>query len=399
MLKRKLFGPVWEHLPQKEHTIVVGPRQAGKSTLLRQLRDALAAMGRPVALLNLERSDVRQALDERPENLFSFCPLPAEGTVTVFVDEIQYLRDPSNFLKLLYDEYAGRLKIVATGSSAFYIDRGFKDSLAGRKRIFELYTLDFEEFLLFSGLDELSSQLADLRSGRIQRSGQEAMLTAALGQYAVYGGYPAVVLEQRLSDKEERLYELRDAFVKRDILESGVADEQRFYRLMALLAGQTGSLLNVHELAKVLRMNADTVERHLYVLQKCFHLALLRPFFANLTKELVKMPKAYFQDIGLRNALLNNFSPFPVRSDKGALLESLGFLHLHRLYGPDRLHYWRTADGHEVDFVVQEQFGQGFAWEMKSDPSAEISSKYQKFVRTYPNFPLRMVGPTEWLLG
>jgi predicted AAA+ superfamily ATPase len=399
MLKRKLYDRVWAHLPQREHTIVVGPRQTGKSTMLRQLRDALVATGQPVALLNLERSDVRLALDEQPENLFSFCPLPVEGTTTVFIDEIQYLRDPSNFLKLLYDEYAGRLKIVATGSSAFYIDRQFKDSLAGRKRIFELYTLDFEEFLHFSGLDDLSGQLADLRSGRIQQSSHEGLLVAALGQYLVYGGYPAVVLEPRSSDKEERLYELRDAFVKRDILESGVADDQRFYRLMALLAGQTGSLLNANELAKVLRMNAATVERHLYVLQKCFHIALLRPFFANLTKELVKMPKVYFQDLGLRNALLNNFSPFPLRPDKGALLENLGFLYLHRLYGPDRLHYWRTADGHEVDFVVQEQFDRGFAWEMKSDASAEIPAKYQKFVRTYPDYPLRLVGMVEWLRG
>ncbi len=262
-----------------------------------------------------------------------------------------------------------------------------------------MYTLDFEEFLHFSGLDDLSGQLADLRAGRIQQSSREALLVAALGQYMVYGGYPAVVLEPRSSDKEERLYELRNAFVKRDVLESDVADDQRFYRLMALLAGQTGSLLNANELAKVLRMNAATVERHLYVHQKCFHISLLRAFFAHLTKELVKMPKVYFHDLGLRNALLNHFSPFPLRPDKGALLESLGFLHLHRLYGSDRLHYWRTADGHEVDFVLQEQVDSGFAWEMKSDVSTEIPAKYQKFIRTYPNFPLRLVGVLDWLRG
>ncbi len=397
---RKKYHELMAHLPQRELTVLIGARQTGKSTLLKQLADALTASGETLVLLNLERKEILLDLNQNPENIFKYLPHRNEGRVFALIDEIQYLDDPAHFLKLLYDEHADRLKLVATGSSAFYIDRQFRDSLAGRKKIFELQTLDFEEFLMFREQEEELKELQRLRLGEVEKSAAEPRLWAALESYMTYGGYPAVVLEKDPKQKVERLHDLRDSFVKRDMLESGVSDETRFFRLMILLASQIGNLLNTNELSNTLQLPRATTDYFLYVLQKCFHLGLVRPFYQNLRKELVKMPKAYFYDLGLRNVLVNYFAPFEQRSDKGALLENYVFRRLTELYAHDQIKFWRTADGNEVDFVVEETAFNGKAFETKFNPNEANPNKYRKFTEAYPQFPLdfRSWGDTRLLL-
>lgn len=107
----------------------------------------------------------------------------------VLIDEIQYLANPSNFLKFFYDEYKGKIKILALGSSAFYIDKKFRDSLAGRKKIFNVMTLSFREFLLFKNEIELSKKNFD----EINLQEKEQIIKY-YNEYVVYGGYPRVVL-------------------------------------------------------------------------------------------------------------------------------------------------------------------------------------------------------------
>ncbi|GAA4396383.1 ATP-binding protein [Nibrella viscosa] len=354
-----------------------------------QVAETLAAEGETVVSLNLERKEILLDLNQSPDNLFRYIPQNRPQRVYVLIDEIQYLSDPTNFLKLLYDEYADWLKVVATGSSAFYIDRQFRDSLAGRKRIFDLQTLDFEEFLLFKNQENLAGELRLLRAGDLQKSVLEVQLWTALEEYMTYGGYPAVVLEPNEADKQERLRELRDSFVNRDILEAGITDETKFYRLLILLASQTGNLLNTNELATTLRLTHATTDEYLYVLQKCFHISLVRPFFQNLRKELIKMPKVYLNDLGLRNVLINYFAPLEQRADKGALLENYVYRRLTEQYPNDQVKFWRTADGNEVDFVVEETGLGGKAIEVKFSATEASPTKYRKFTETYPAFPLQ----------
>jgi predicted AAA+ superfamily ATPase len=395
MLERKKLQDLIAHLPKREFTVLIGPRQTGKSTLLNQLAEFLKISGETVVVLNLERKDILLDLNQHPENLFKYLPQAIEQRVFVLIDEIQYLIDATNFLKLLFDEHADQLKIVATGSSAFYIDRQFKDSLAGRKKIFELPTLDFEEFLMFTQQEEALGELLRLRSGEIQKSVMGPQLWIGLEEYITYGGYPAVVLETQPDIKIERLQELRDAFVKRDILEAGVTDETRFYRLMVLLASQTGNLLNINELANTLRLTHNATDQFLYVLQKCFHINLVKPFFQNLRKELVKMPKVYFNDLGLRNVLINYFAPFEQRADKGALLENYVFIKLKEKFPAEQIKFWRTADGNEVDFVLEESAFAGKAIEVKFSPTEANPKKYKKFKEAYPQFPLQFYSWRE----
>lgn len=390
MAIRKKYSELINHLPKKEFTILIGARQIGKSTLLKQIAEELNAKGELVYSINLERKNVLKDLDESPENLFKFCPLIDGRRVIVLIDEIQYLKDATGFLKLLFDEYADRLKIVATGSSAFYIDRDFKDSLAGRKRIFRMSTLDFDEFLDFKGRSELLSDLGSLRSGGKEKSVYETMFWTMLDEYLNYGGYPAIVLENDFSEKKELLKEIRDSYIKRDILESGVIDEEKFYRLLTILASQSGNLLNVNELSNTLRINNSTVENYLYILQKCFHISLVRPFYSNIRKELIKMPKVYFNDLGLRNVLINYFSFIDQRPDKGVLLENYVFRRLVEKHESDQVKFWRTADGHEVDFVIETSFQNGYAVEVKFQENESKLSRYKAFSNAYPQFPLQI---------
>lgn len=393
MLRRTKFTELQLHIPKREHTILIGARQTGKSTILKQLADDLRITHPSVVLLTLERRDILLDLNQNPEHIFNYIVESGNERAIVLIDEIQYLYDPTHFLKLLYDEYSERIKIVATGSSAFYIDRQFRDSLAGRKRIFELHTLDFDEFLLFKNQHDLRHDLAMLRSGQLQKSVHDAHLWMALDEYLTYGGYPAVVLQPTPDDKIERLREIRDSFVRRDILEAGITDETKFFRLVILLAGQSGSLLNSNELANTLRLTHAVVDHYLYVLQKCFHVGLVRPFYQNLRKELVKMPKVYFLDLGLRNILINYFAPLDQRADKGALLENYVYRRLVERYPVEQplggpIKFWRTADGNEVDFVVEETAFGGKAIEVKFSPTEAKPNKYKKFTEAYPQFPL-----------
>lgn len=387
MLRRKKQVIIAKHLSRKEFTILIGPRQIGKSTMLRQLFDDLQA--HEVAyFLNLDRKDILDQLNDNPENIFKICPLHPEKRIIVFIDEIQYLHDATTFLKLLFDEYASKIKIVATGSSAFYIDRQFTDSLVGRKKIFQMGTLDFDEFLHFKGRDDLVLELLLLREKKKTKSIYEAILWNYMDEFLNYGGYPAIVLENNTSEKVELLREIRDSYIKRDLLESGITDQTKFYRMLMLLASQSGSMLNINEIANTLRMTNATVENYLYILQKCFHITLLKPFYANLRKELTKMPKIYINDLGLRNVLINYFGNIEQRADKGLILENFCCRILLEKYTLDQLKYWRTADGNEVDFVVETQFMKGFAVEAKFSASEAKLSKYKKFIANYPEFPL-----------
>ena len=386
-MKRNLFTTLQKHLKEKEFTILTGARQAGKSTLLKQLEDDCKQSGIPTVFLNLENKSILTELNKSPLALLHFLPETVQRII-VFIDEIQYLDDPSNFLKLLYDEYAFKLKIVATGSSAFYIDNNFKDSLAGRKRVFTLYTCSFDEYLLLKGKTELLDEVKRLSHQKGAKSVHLSALEVEWNNYIVYGGYPAVVLESDTEEKKQRLNELKDSFVKRDILESGVKNETAFYLLFRILADQSGNLLNINELSTTLRIKAETVENYLFILQKCFHIALIKPFYRNLRKELTKMPKVYLLDTGLRNCLLNNFEPLPFRQDKGALWENVYFRLLLNIYPLEELFYWRTSAGNEVDFVVP-NISNPYAVEVKYDQSAIKTSKYKLFTENYPDIPLQ----------
>ncbi|MBD3750308.1 MAG: ATP-binding protein [Sphingobacteriales bacterium] len=386
-MRRIMLEKLKQHLPKKEFTILTGARQTGKSTLLKELERHCKEEGISVTFLNFEFKNILADLDENPLNLLNYLP-QSDGRKVVLVDEVQYLKDPTNFLKLIYDEHAADIKIVATGSSAFYMDSRFEDSLAGRKKLFTLLTCSFDEYLALLGKDDLLAEKNRIIQNPKAKSLKINYLKAEWDNYMIYGGYPAVITETDLTEKVARLRELRDSFVKRDILEAGVQNETVFYQLFRIIAAQAGSLINVNELSTILKVRSETITNYLEVMQKCFHISLVKPFYKNLRKELVKMPKAFVLDTGLRNCLINNFQPIQTRLDKGELWENMNFKLLAEKHDFDDIKFWRTADGNEVDFVLPE-VDAPFAIEAKFDEAQIKPNKYQKFKEAYPEIDFK----------
>jgi uncharacterized protein len=398
-IKRNIEEKIRKHIGRKEYTIITGARQTGKTTLLRELYSQLKKENAIAFYVSFENREVLQQINENPENIFKYAIRPGQSNgdheitepVYIFIDEIQYADDPSNFLKYLYDKYLENLKIVATGSSAFYLDTGFDDSLAGRKRLFTMLTLSFEEFLNFKNLDHLRQELEFLNMQKDYVSTHTSELLDAFNEYLVFGGYPAIVLENDKTEKIALLKDIRDSFLKRDVDEAGIINLDAFYKLFTLLAGQSGNLLNKSELSGTIGVDNKTVDNYLMVLQKCFHIELVRPFSTNLRKEMTKMPKVFLYDTGMRNAMLNRFTNFDDREDKGALLENYVFRRLAEIHEPKNVRYWRTTDNKEIDFIISFDFRSGWAYEVKMDCKIRKRGGILTFRELYPDFKFEML--------
>lgn len=371
-----------KYLNTDEILIFIGARQAGKTTILKQIKADLEAQGGNCHFLNLEDPEYLELLNKNPKNIFKIFSFDLEKKNFVFIDEIQYLKDPSNFLKYIYDEYNGKIKLIVSGSSAFYIDKKFKDSLAGRKKIFNVFTLSFREFLRFKNEQELSQK--DFMSLSLE---EENKINLYFREFMIYGGYPRVVLSSS-EEKEEILKDIAYSYIKKDIYEANIKQDESFYKLFKILSNQIGNLVNSSELAGTLDVSKTAINNYLYVMQKSFHLVLTRPFFKNARKEITKMPKVFFMDLGLRNFFAGNFSPFETRNDKGAILENAAFRQLIEKYDKEDIKFWRTTSQKEIDFVVQGNL----AFEVKINPVKTKKENYKSFLENYPNMEFKIIS-------
>lgn len=372
-----------EEINDPQVLLFIGPRQAGKTTILKQIKNLLEQKFQETFFIDLEDPDYFTPLNESPKNLLKFLSCEDQKKTYVFIDEIQYLDDPSKFLKYLYDHHNENIKLIASGSSAFYIDKKFKDSLAGRKKLYEVRTLNFREFLKFRNQEQLM-KLDFTKLNKIQ----ERELSNLFHEYMVWGGYPAVVLENELEKKKLLLREYAYSYIKKDLYESGIRDEKNFYRLTKLLADQCGDLVNSSELANTLGISQPSIDNYLHLLQKSFHISLIRPFHSNIRKEITKMPKVYFGDLGLRNFFMANFEPWLTRKDKGKILENSFFRILIENHFADEINFWRINEENEVDFVIKSKA----AFELKSSYKSINVKKYKNFTELYPDLNLSFVS-------
>lgn len=393
---RDIIQTVHRYMEGNEVILLTGARQSGKTTILRTIQEALAAGGNRVFYCTLEDPDYLNLLNQSPKNLFQIFPLDLKSVNYVLIDEIQYLKDPSNFLKFFYDLYSGNIKIIATGSSAFYIDKKFKDSLVGRRVIIPVRTLSFREFLRFKEEDELTTllphkfseknyQLAD----RISLYEKERIRTL-YAEFLIYGGYPRVVLAP-LSDKIMILQDIAYSYIKKDVFEAHIRQDEVFYRLFKLLASQIGNLINMNELSNTLGISRKAILNYLYVMQKSFHIILIRPFYQNIRKELMKMPKIYFHDLGLRNFFVNNFESILTRQDRGELLENAVTRQLIERAGylaEEKIKFWRSKTGPEVDIIYDDTF----AFEVKFEARQFRENRYKPFFESYPDVGFHIVS-------
>lgn len=367
---------------REEFIILTGARQTGKTSVLLLLKSFLEKKKEVCFYFNLENPEYLKLLNEHPFKIFELLP-EQKNKQYVFVDEAQYLDDPSNFLKLLYDEKRDKIKIIASGSSSFYIDKKFRDSLVGRKFLFEIFSLNFSEFLVFRSQDELLGQ-----KGKKLSLYWKKKLAALWNDYLLFGAYPKVALAENDEMKKMALEEIGTSYVKKDIRDAGIRNNEKYFALLKALAAQTGQLVNSQELARTFSLAHKTVEEYLYVMKKSYQLAFLQPFYGNIRKELVKMPKCYFYDLGLRNFFLDNFDRPEKRSDKGAYAENIVFREiLNRGKNTGQIKFWRTQDKKEVNFVAGKE-----AFEVKASAKKTDWKKYAQFRKQYPGINFQIIS-------
>lgn len=346
MIKRSIQNKIVPWIGREEVLFLNGPRQVGKTTLMKEIRNGLNADNKETLYLNLENPN-DLALTEDYELFLKTVLKPETIKNYIFLDEIQLHSRPSNFLKFLFDEYRSRLKIFVSGSANLDIKAKLQDSLVGRKKTFNLMPFNFSEFLEARQFQVCGNPLTD-----------EKRLKILLDEYLLYGGLPKIVLENDVNIKRELLNEYTSTYINRDIRHM-IAESHvlTFNNLLIFLAKIMGSLKNNAAISKELAANHITLHRYLDLLRHTFVIDFLKPYFTNEITRIRKSEKVYFFDNGVRNSLLSNFASLEKRTDAGALFENVVFLHLKERYDSDHIFYLRTVSDNEVDFVCKTQQG------------------------------------------
>ena len=406
LFDREILDSIWQWIDDTRLIILVGARQVGKTSILyllmKRLIDRGVASG-SVLYFDLEDFELLNVFNSGVRDFPRY--LEAQGVSLdersyVFVDEIQYMDDPSNFLKLMADHHKN-LKFICSGSSTLEVRRKFTDSLAGRKVVFEIPTLSFREYLAFRQEEVLLRAIGAADRKADQDASMDILslgdtveppleihrkqLQAHYEQYVIYGGYPAVILESQRNRKLRLLREIYESYVRKDINQLFTVENiAAFNDLVRLMALQIGNLVNLQEVTSSLSISRPTVEKYLFVLENTFILSRISPFFANKRKEVVKMPKLYYHDTGMRNQVVRNFQSLSMRPDTGALIENSVFGSLAtRLSATDELKFWRMKNGSEVDFIIEGE--QLIPVEVKytSMRSPRIPLGIRSFIREY----------------
>ncbi len=281
---RHLVSKISEWLESDHILLITGSRQVGKTSLLFLLIQQLIGKGFPrqhIYYFDLEDFDLLEICNQGPKRFEQYLRNLGEdfeGRCYVFIDEIQYLNEPTNFLKLLHDHYRN-IKIICTGSSTMDIQRKFEDSLVGRKLVFELSSLSFEEFLLFKQQEPLLNilqkyNLADLKMGRELEDLLPIFakdFELYFDEYLRFGGYPAGALEQHYERKMVLLNEIYQTYVRKDINQLfTIENVSAFNNLVRLLGFQIGQLVNLNELATSTSSGWRTIENYLFILENTF---------------------------------------------------------------------------------------------------------------------------------
>ncbi len=392
MKTRKLFQPLLLEKESAKISIILGPRQVGKTTLLRQLYKAITKE-RPGVFLDLDIISNFEKVSDY-ENLINFLTLEGyakhdKNFFYLFLDEFQRYPGFSKILKNIYDNHPN-IKIYATGSSSIKIKDEIQESLAGRKNIHYMLPLDFEEYLSFKDNAEALRQLGNIPKLQGQKI-DTTVLYGMLKEFLVFGGYPEVVLTENVNEKVKILTGIFDLYVKKDLVEYlNVRKILNVKRLIEVLSVNHGQKIKYEGLAQICSLKEYEVKNYLEILKETFLVTEVRPYFTNKNKEIVKIPKIYFIDPGVRNYFLNNFIETEKRTDSSFLFE--GFILSEILKaGYWNVKFWQDKNKHEVDFVIdkihrQIPVGIKFKTRLKQNDFTGLKAFLRQYPRTGKSF-------------
>ncbi|MFH1770544.1 MAG: ATP-binding protein [archaeon] len=384
-MKRKLYQKLLSEKDSHKISIIIGPRQVGKTTLLKQLHEQIGGLYVDFDILeNVEKFNTYT-------NFIKTIKLEGydeKKRFYLFIDEFQKYADLTKILKNVYDNHEN-IKIYATGSSSITIKNNIQESLAGRKFIHNLYPLDFEEFLMFRKINLDKLKRLEKFKGQLPKSEYKAEIE----EYMQYGGYPEVVLS---TNKKEILASIFDTFIKKDLVDYlNIKEILGVKKLIQYLAINNGGKLNITDISQQLNLTREQIENYLEVLEETFIIKRITPFYTNKNKEIVKAYKEYFIDPGVRNYFCNNFNEMNLRNDVGFLFETfiLGEIIKNSNY---EIKYWQDKQKHEVDFIIDKVHEQiGFEMKYKEELKSRDYKGLEKLREIKKKFLVNLIQQDE----
>lgn len=389
-LKRIIYNSLISKIRRKETSIIIGPRQVGKTTLLKEIASYCDKKKMKYRYFDLELpADAAYFARDLGILLKELCA----NKGIILIDEFHYLPNATRFFKAIYDG-CFRVKIIASSSSALEMHKHMKESLAGRRIIYKVYPLSFSEWLPSKTKRYI---LPDSIKEKVDNATHKK-LKIYLENFLIYGGMPGLVHEKTNLNKKRLLLDLVATYIQKDI-KALLREEDvlSFNRLLTLLAANEGGLLSENAISGNLNYSLRQVRKDLSILNQMFLLYSLKPFSTNRGRELKQTMKTYFFDTGIRNAIINDFRDCKARPDKGALFESFVFSEIHKnlKVGQD-IYYWRTRQKDEVDFILT-QDRVPVAIEVKSgDCKDEIPRGIMRFMDIYPECKMAVVLNSDY---
>ena len=350
MINRRITTDIEKQLNSKEIVVLTGMRQVGKTTLLKHLFGQVQSGNK--IYLDLENPLYRKIFEEENydliwQNLAQF-EIDKNKKAYLFLDEIQNSKDLPKVVKYLFDHY--QTKFFLTGSSSFYLKNLFSESLSSRKLVYELFPLDFEEFLVFKGIKNdysLTSKTSDnvfKTKALLKNKIKYQQHTKLYDEYMKFGGFPAVVLASGIETKTNLLEQVFKSYFEIDV--KHLADFKNLSKLrdlILLLVSRVGSTLDITKLSSELSISRDTVYSYLEFLQQTYFIQLLSKF-SSVDRQKAGKKKIFFCDNGLVN--------FLGQLSEGALFEQSVFQNLRSRY---KLSYFHK-DNAEIDFIIDRKY-------------------------------------------
>jgi predicted AAA+ superfamily ATPase len=356
-IKRSIFNKLYAEFLEPEVSILLGARQVGKTTLMRQLETRLKKEGKTTAFFDLESSGDLERLSGSDQEVFE--TIVHSGEV-IFIDEFHYLKNASKLFKEIYDSKK-RVKIYASGSSSLEVHKHLKESLAGRFRKTIVYPLSLEE------------------SQQVPRS--------TMREYMKWGGMPGLIHRASDDEKMDLLDNIVSTYIAKDI-KALIREEniRAFNSMLYFVAQNQGSLTVAANIARDAGISESTVTSYLEVMSQTYVCHLIPSYSNNLANELKKSRKCYLFDMGIRNGLLKDFRYPDERDDKGTIHETFVLLHIAQQLKPNmELRFWRTKKGAEVDFILVVN-RQPIPLEVKSEvDGVSIPKGLRLFLKSYPD--------------
>lgn len=373
--ERNLHPSLKKHLSQNQITVITGMRRCGKTTLVKRLLMEADSSNR--LYIDFQRVDNRELFSEKNyDNIVRALAergLDFSRKVYIGLDEMQLVPDAASALKYLYDHY--HIKFIITGSSSFYLKNLFTESLSGRKKIFELFPLNFAEFLLFKEVSFVSRDeflKKDFSPAEYER------LKLYYQEYIQFGGFPEVVLSSDTDQKKDLLEDIISSYINIDIKTfADLRDDRNVYHLVKMLAGRVGTRLDYAKLSRLIGLSRPTVQSYVDLLEKSYLIKRVSVRATRSDREIVKAQKIYFCDTGLANILAT--------LDGGVQFENTVF---NQLYAKGKIRYYALKTGREIDFV----FNDDYALEAKESPTESDLRELKKIAKLTGLKKIRLIG-------